>query len=307
MRRSDPHYPPLWLQTPRLMLRPLRHDDLDQMAALLGDADALLHWGPPLDREGASDWILRNRKRYETDGFGRCAIELAGTDELIGDCGLIRTTVEGSSEVELGWIVRRTYWGRGFATEAAAAWRDFAFGLLGLERIVSIVAADNVASRRVAEKLGMTVERPAIWGGAPMLVYVCQELSCLAHPCRASGRHALRARVPSGYRRCRELPIATSRTGDAIRRRVSRVALRSSSTRSSAMVGQPGTQWVPLDLGGGPLHRGRRARRWPPVAGARSLLQRRGAPVGLVLHLHLGPGPFEPAPVGADHGESRDE
>jgi RimJ/RimL family protein N-acetyltransferase len=177
MRRSDPHFPRLWLETPRLTLRPLHHDDLDQIAALLGDADGLMHWGPPLDRDGARDWILRNRTRYQTDGFGRCAIELAGTHELIGDCGLIRTTVEGSSEVELGWIVRRTHWGRGFATEAAAAWRDFAFELLGLERIVSMVAADNVASRRVAEKLGMTVARPAIWGGVPMLMYA------LADPC----------------------------------------------------------------------------------------------------------------------------
>ena len=179
MRRSDPHFPRLWLETPRLTLRPLRDDDLDRLAALLGDADALLHWGPPLERDGARDWILRNRTRYETDGFGRCAIELAGTDALIGDCGLIRTTVEDSSEVELGWIVRRTHWGRGFATEAAAAWRDFAFERLRLERIVSMVAAENVASRRVAEKLGMTMERPAIWGGAPMLMYVLADPSVL--------------------------------------------------------------------------------------------------------------------------------
>jgi RimJ/RimL family protein N-acetyltransferase len=161
----------LWLHTPRLTLRPLRESDADDMAELLGDAEALTHWGPPLDRGGAHDWIGRNLARYAVDGFGRCAAELAGTHELIGDCGLSTTTVEGSREVELGWIVRRAHWGRGDATEAAATWRDFAFEVLKLERIVSMVAPENLASRRVAEKLDMRVERRAVWGGELMLMY----------------------------------------------------------------------------------------------------------------------------------------
>jgi RimJ/RimL family protein N-acetyltransferase len=175
VRRAAPDFARLWQQTPRLTLRPLRHDDLDRLSALLGDADALVNWGPPLDRAGARDWILRNLARYETDGFGRCAVELRSTGELIGDCGLIRTTVEGTDEVELGWIVRRAHWGHGFATEAAAAWRDVAFAALGLKRIVSMVAEDNIASRRVAEKLGMTVERRVVWDDAPMLMYALSD------------------------------------------------------------------------------------------------------------------------------------
>lgn len=159
----------LW--TERLELRPLREDDLDAMATLLGDDVALELWGGALDRDGARDWIARNVARYERDGFGRCAVVLRETGEPIGDCGLIRTTVEDASEVELGWIVRRSLWGQGIATEAAAAWRDHAFDVLGLERIVSMVSERNAASRRVAEKLGMTLERPAVWGDAPMLMY----------------------------------------------------------------------------------------------------------------------------------------
>ena len=162
---------PLVLQTARLELRPLTLDDLDDMASMLGDAEALRLWGAPLSREGARDWIDRNIARYASDGFGRCAVVLRATRELVGDCGLITTTVEGEREVELGWIVRRVYWGMGIATEAAAAWRDFAFDVLGLERIVSMISAENVASRRVAEKLGMTVEREASWGGLPHVMH----------------------------------------------------------------------------------------------------------------------------------------
>lgn len=163
----------LELETARLSLRPLRDEDLGEMCTLLGDAEALVHWGEPLDRGETRSWIERNVARYDTDGFGRCAVVLRATGELVGDCGLIRTTVETVPEVELGWVVRRSHWGLGIATEAAAAWRDYAFAVLALERIVSMVAEENTASRRVAEKLGMTVERPAIWGGLPMLMYSC--------------------------------------------------------------------------------------------------------------------------------------
>lgn len=161
----------LFQKTLRLGLRPLSLDDLDDLAEMLGDREALSHWGEPLDRQGARHWIERNLARYAADGYGRCAVVLLGTGELVGDCGLISTTVEGTPEVELGWIVRRTHWGKGIATEAAAAWRDFAFEAIGLKRIVSMISPENVASRRVAEKLGMKVEREAVWGGSPHLMY----------------------------------------------------------------------------------------------------------------------------------------
>jgi [ribosomal protein S5]-alanine N-acetyltransferase len=161
----------LRLETARLTLRPLRDEDLDELCLLLGDRDALALWGEPLDREAARQWIERNKERYRADGFGRCAVVLYATGALVGDCGLHRTVVEDVSEVELGWIVARTYWGKGIATGAARAWRDYAFTRLGLDRIVSMITEQNIASRRVAEKLGMTVERTAVWGGAEMLMY----------------------------------------------------------------------------------------------------------------------------------------
>jgi RimJ/RimL family protein N-acetyltransferase len=165
-RPAPPH-----LETDRLVLRPLTLADLDAVCELLGDAESLVHWGEPLDRDGALSWIERNLARYRADGFGRCAVVHRSSGHLIGDCGLIRTEVEGVEEVELGWIVAASQQGRGIATEAAAAWRDHAFGALGLQRIVSMISEANRASRRVAEKLGMTLERPAVWGSDPMLMY----------------------------------------------------------------------------------------------------------------------------------------
>jgi ribosomal-protein-alanine N-acetyltransferase len=183
-RRSVMH---LHLETDRLELRALSLDDLDEMASmLLGDAEALIYWGSPLSREESRWWIERNLKRYEDAGFGRCAVILRSTGELVGDCGLIRILVERRPEVELGWIVRRRHQGKGIATEAAAAWGDYAFDTLGLERIVSMVSEANVASRRVAEKLGMTVEREAMWGDLPHLMYSMHRDGHRAHACDGS-------------------------------------------------------------------------------------------------------------------------
>jgi len=162
----------LLLQTERLTLRALTLEDLDTMSTLLGDAEALVLWGEALDREGARSWIERNLARYASHGIGRCAVIWRETGELVGDCGLIPTIVEGTDEIELGWITRRSFWGRGIATEAGAAWRDYGLRELGLERIVSMIDERNAASRRIAEKLGFSVEREAMWGGeGPFLMY----------------------------------------------------------------------------------------------------------------------------------------
>lgn len=150
----------------------MRPDDLDALASLLGDAEGLTEWGPALTREQSQSWIERNLQRYADAGIGRCAIVLRSTGRLVGDAGLIPTDVEGTPEVELGWIVSRDLRGQGIATEAAAAWLGYGFDGLRLTRIVSMISETNVPSRRVATKLGMTVEREASWGGLPHLMYV---------------------------------------------------------------------------------------------------------------------------------------
>jgi len=161
----------LHLLTERLELRPLESEDLDALAAMLGDPIGMAAWPSPLTFEESKAWVDRNRARYGTDGFGRCAVIWRQTGELVGDAGLIATVVEDTPEIELGWVVRHDMWGRGIATEAGAAWRDYAFEKLRLTRIVSMIDGSNAASRRVAEKLGMSIERPARWGDDLMLMY----------------------------------------------------------------------------------------------------------------------------------------
>jgi ribosomal-protein-alanine N-acetyltransferase len=147
------------LETSRVRLRPFRLDDLEGLTAILGDAATMRFYPHPFSRGECRRWIEWNVGSYALHGFGLWAMVLKETGELVGDCGLTVQEVDGEDMVEVGWHVQRILWGRGLATEAGAACRDHAFDTVGLDRIVSLIRPANVASCRVAEKLGMTVWR----------------------------------------------------------------------------------------------------------------------------------------------------
>lgn len=150
---------PSSITTTRLLLRPLRREDLGALGAILGDPIGMRFYPHPLSVAESLEWIERDIARYGDHGFGHLAIELIETGKLIGDCGPIILDVEGVDEVELGWHVRRDLWSRGYATEAAMATRDWMFDRAGRTRLISLVRPENAASCRVAQKIGMTVER----------------------------------------------------------------------------------------------------------------------------------------------------
>jgi [ribosomal protein S5]-alanine N-acetyltransferase len=161
----------LILETRRLRLREFEFDDMDALAAILSDPEAMRYYLAPLDHMGVIDWIQRNRNRYANDGFGLWAMILKTTGELIGDCGLVRQSVDGTDEIEIGYHVRRDLWGQGFASEAACACRDYGFDRLSVDRLISLIRPQNLPSRRVAEKMGMTVWKEVVWREIPHHVY----------------------------------------------------------------------------------------------------------------------------------------
>jgi ribosomal-protein-alanine N-acetyltransferase len=99
------------------------------------------------------------QESYRANGFGLWVAVLEDSGEFAGECGLTVQEVEGKNEVEIGYLFPRRFWGRGLATEAARAARDHGFHTLGYERLVSLIDPGNLASRRVAEKVGLTMER----------------------------------------------------------------------------------------------------------------------------------------------------
>jgi [ribosomal protein S5]-alanine N-acetyltransferase len=159
------------LQTTRLLLREFTPQDADALALVLADPETMRYYPAPYDRAGIEQWIERNRQRYRHDGVGLWAMALKKTQQIIGDCGIILQEVEGEHLYEIGYHLRRDFWGQGLATEAAIACRDWAFAHLKADRLISLIRPENLPSSRVAERVGMTVWKEVNWRGLQHRVY----------------------------------------------------------------------------------------------------------------------------------------
>jgi RimJ/RimL family protein N-acetyltransferase len=158
--------------TARLSFRQMTEDDLDDMAALLGDPHVMRYYPNPKTREEALAWIDWNQQLYQQEGCGLWVVTLRTTGEFVGDCGLTPQEIEGVTDQEVGYHVRADLQGNGYATEAAAACRDYARDILDAQRLIAIIRQDNQASQRVAEKIDLLFERDAISrSGLPVRIH----------------------------------------------------------------------------------------------------------------------------------------
>jgi RimJ/RimL family protein N-acetyltransferase len=145
--------------TERLTFREMTPDDLDLLVGLLGDPEVMWVYTHPFSRDEVRAWIEWNARMYREHGFGLWILALRENGAFVGECGLTVQTVAGVTEIEIGYQLLPGAWGRGLATEAAAACRDFARDVAGLERVVAFIDPRNVASQRVAGKIGLAFER----------------------------------------------------------------------------------------------------------------------------------------------------
>ena len=142
-------------ETPRLIARQIEVADLAEMLAVYGDEDAM-RWvgdGEPITRDGAAHWIQVTRDNYRQRGYGMTALVWRESGEIIGFCGLVHPG--GQPEAEIKYALKRGYWGRGIATEAASAMLAYGSQRHGLSYMIATTAPENVASHRVLIKAGM--------------------------------------------------------------------------------------------------------------------------------------------------------
>ncbi|WP_283947833.1 GNAT family N-acetyltransferase [Streptomyces panaciradicis] len=154
------------LETPRLVLRRWREDDVAPMAAVNADPE-VMRWigdGSVRDARQTRLGIEAIEREWDAQGFGLFAVEIRSTGGLAGFTGLSVPDFmpELLPAVEVGWRLGRSHWGRGLATEAARAAVRFGFEVLRLERIVSVAQVGNGASERIMAKLGMHLVREAV-------------------------------------------------------------------------------------------------------------------------------------------------
>lgn len=147
------------LETERLRLRGLTRDDFGPLHDMCSDEETMRYLGGPLLPEETSQrhasmighWILR--------GYGMWAVEEKASGDFVGRVGLI--DFDGWPQIEVGWLIGRPWWGRGYAPEAARAAAHWGFQRLGLDSIISIIVPVNEKSARVAEKIGEEPAEPA--------------------------------------------------------------------------------------------------------------------------------------------------
>jgi [ribosomal protein S5]-alanine N-acetyltransferase len=154
------------LETPRLLLTEIGRGDLDDIARLYADPEVMrfIGDGSPGAREASAAWVERALAHWQEHGFGTWCVRLQSTNEFMGRASLTMQEFEAERDAEIGYLLATTYWGQGYATEAAAAVRDHAVGTLGFRRLVALIDAGNEPSKRVAIKLGMAYEREVRFG-----------------------------------------------------------------------------------------------------------------------------------------------
>lgn len=148
---------PVW-ETERLRARRMSLDDLDFLAGMLGSEEVMRHYPKPLTRDEARGWVERQMERYAEHGHGLWLVEEHdGTP--VGQVGLILQTVDGRLEPEVAYLLDRRFWGRRYATEAAAATRDWAFRVRADPYVISLIRPANLPSQAVARRIGMVPVR----------------------------------------------------------------------------------------------------------------------------------------------------
>ena len=158
------------LETPRLILRGWRPGDARAHAAITADPEVMRHLGGVLSApqswrqmaQHAGHWVLR--------GYGPWAIERRADGALLGRAGLWNP--DGWPGLELGWVLARHAWGHGYATEAARAAMGWAWASVEADRLISVIAPENTASVRVAERLGLSPVRDEMLDGSLVRIYV---------------------------------------------------------------------------------------------------------------------------------------
>jgi ribosomal-protein-alanine N-acetyltransferase len=161
-------------ETERLLFRRLTLDDTDDLAALYSDPEVMRFFDGTRTRQQALDEIEECLEWYDRLGFYFWATIHKADNRFIGRCGLLPQVIDDRQEYEVAYMLDRPYWNQGLGTEAARGIKEYGFRTYGFPRLISIVAPENYASRRVAEKNGMHYVKDIPFEGYTDRLYVIE-------------------------------------------------------------------------------------------------------------------------------------
>jgi len=181
---TNDRYDAMELNTERLLLRQWKQEDFAPFAELNSDSDVMEYFPSTLSPEQSDDLARLAQKLIAERGWGIWAIELITTGDFIGFVGLHYPDddLPFTPCVEIAWRLRKQFWGKGYATEAAKESLSFAFSTLQLDEVFAYTAVTNVRSRSVMERLGLhntdqNFEHPNLPKGHPLSEHVVYKLS----------------------------------------------------------------------------------------------------------------------------------
>ena len=159
-------------ETERLIIRRFYEFELESLwAGIMRKPEVMYAWEAGFNKKEVRKWLNHQLARYRNDGYGYFAVTLRRGGKLIGQAGLMKTEINGDEVTEIGYIFNNKYWGHGYATEAASACVDLAFNRFGLDIVYTTIRPENIASVKVAERLGMrkTGQHVKVYQGKEML------------------------------------------------------------------------------------------------------------------------------------------
>ena len=140
-----------------MYFREINQDDFIALSKILQDEETMYAYNGAFSDEETQEWLDKQIARYKKYGFGLWALILKETDEMIGQCGITVQPWKDTEVLEIGYLLRKDYWHKGLATEAAQRCKEYAFDNLNAEEVCSIIRDTNIASQNVAARNGMKI------------------------------------------------------------------------------------------------------------------------------------------------------
>ncbi|MBS4172704.1 GNAT family N-acetyltransferase [Bacillus sp. FJAT-49736] len=157
--------------TERLVLRKMEKEDVHNLLEIFSDPEAMKYYPSTKDEKETMNWIEWTIGNYEKHGVGLWIVEEKESGKFLGQCGIVPQEVDGMTEMEIGYLFARRVWGKGYATEAALGCKNYGFEQLQLSKLVSLPDVNNFPSRKVAERIGMTLIKTIPKWGKEVCVY----------------------------------------------------------------------------------------------------------------------------------------
>jgi RimJ/RimL family protein N-acetyltransferase len=164
------------IETKRLRFRTLEANDLSFVKSLCSDPNVMRYIGDGKVKTPAeTEKMFQKWLNFKKEGFGICLAIDRETGEKVGHSGVVEQVVDGLIEAEIGYWLASKHWGKGLATEMAGAFRDYAFDILKLRRLICIIQPGNEASIKVAPKIGMKKEKETVFRAIPVHIYAIEK------------------------------------------------------------------------------------------------------------------------------------